>query len=125
MGQAEKTSSAKKRKRRAKSLTRRHLKNTLRYLPFAGPLIITAFIYTWQHTRLNIVGLPIESLRAKRTEIVKQNDSIRLRIEKLQAPQRIEAIAHEKLGMSLPQTWQVVALDQPMEPPQPNGETSR
>jgi hypothetical protein len=58
-------------------------------------------------------------------DLVKQNDSIRLRIEQLQAPQRIETIAHEKLGMSLPETWQVVALDQPMRPPRSAGERIR
>lgn len=79
----------------------------------------------WQHTRLNIVGLPIESLRARKMDLIKQNDSIRLRIEQLQAPQRIETIAHEKLGMSSPETWQVVALDQPMRAPRSAGETIR
>ncbi|UCD58699.1 MAG: cell division protein FtsL [Candidatus Hydrogenedentota bacterium] len=114
-----------KKKRRPRSVARRNLKNSLRFLPITALLIMTAFIYAWQHTRMNIVGLPIESLRAKKADLVKQNDSIRLRIERLQAPARIESIAREKLGMISPERWQVVALDGPMQPPDEAVETDR
>lgn len=107
-----------KKKRRASNAARHNLKNMLRFLPLIAPLTITAFIYMWQHTRINIVGLPLETLRAKKVELVKQNDSFRLRIEQLQAPARIESIAREKLGMISPQKYQLVALDEPMQPPE-------
>ena len=106
-----------KKKRRPKSATLRNLKNWLRFLPIIAPIVMTAFIYTWQHTRMNIVGLPIENLRAQERELLRQNDSIRLRIERLQAPARIESIARKKLGMISPGKWQVIALDQPARPP--------
>lgn len=115
--------SAKKRKRRPRSITRRNLKNLLRFLPVIAPLLITAFIYTWQHTRMSIVGAPVEGLRADRTDLIKHNDSIRLRIEQLQAPARIETIAREKLGMVSPEKWQVVTLDHPTQPPEAADET--
>jgi len=95
----------------------RNLKHWLRFLPWVAPILITAFTYAWLYTRINIVALPIERLRARKTDLVKQNESIRLRIEKLQAPARIESIAREKLGMLSPQKWQVVALDEPIQPP--------
>ena len=112
-------------KRRTKSITRRNLKNWLRLLPVIAPIVTTAFIYTWQHTRMTIVGLPIEELRAKKDELTRQNDSIRLHIERLQAPARIESIARKKLGMISPETWQVIALEQPVRPPRTVGETYR
>lgn len=115
----------KKKKRRPKSVVRRNLKNSLRLLPAGVLLIVTAFIYTWQHTRMNIVGIPIEELRAKRRDLIKQNDSIRLRIEQLQAPARIESIARDKLGMVSPQKWQVVTLNEPTRPPEAVPETNR
>jgi cell division protein FtsL len=115
----------KKKKRHPKSIARRNLKNSLRFLPVGILLIVTAFIYTWQHTRLTIVGLPIEPLRTKKRDLIKQNDSIRLRIEQLQAPARIESIARNKLGMVSPQKWQVVALNEPTQPPEAAPETNR
>lgn len=83
-----------------------------------APLIVTAFIYAWQYTRINIVAQPIEKLRAERRDFIKHNDSLRLRIEQLQAPARIESIARDKLGMISPEKWQVVALDEPIRPPE-------
>ncbi len=115
----------KKKKRRPKSIAKRNLKHSLRFLPAGILLMVTAFIYTWQHTRLTIIVLPIEDLRAKKRDLIKQNDSIRLRIEQLQAPARIESIARNKLGMVSPQKWQVVALDEPTQPPEAAPETNQ
>jgi len=105
-----------KKKRRSKSKSRRNLKQSLRFLPIILPLILTAFIYMWQHTRMNIVSISIEKLQTKRRDLIKQNDSIRLRIEQLQAPARIESIARKKLGMISPEKRHVVALDEPSQP---------
>jgi cell division protein FtsL len=113
----------KSKRRRPKSISRRNLKESLRLLPFIAPLIITAFIYMWQHTRMNIVSISIERLRAKRQDLIKQNDSIRLTIEQLQAPARIESIARKKLRMISPEERQVVALDDPIRPPTRSVET--
>lgn len=106
-----------KKKRRSRSAARRSIKDMLRFLPIAAPLIMTAFIYMWQHTRANIVGAPVEKLRARKMALIKQNDSIRVQIEKLQAPGRIESIAQKKLGMIAPQEYRLIALDEPMRPP--------
>jgi hypothetical protein len=70
----------------------------------------------WQHTRINIISLSIEKLRSKKQDMVKQNDSIHLRIEQLQAPARIESIARKKLGMISPQKRHVIALDDLLQP---------
>lgn len=122
MKKSQRKSGARK-KRRPKSIAARNLKSSLRYIPFIAPIAITAFIYAWLHTRMNIVGLPIESLRARKRDLIKQNDSIRLRIEQLQAPARVESIAREKLGMVSPESWQVVAVDEPTRPPGATFET--
>ncbi len=108
----------KKKKRRPKSVIRHYLKNSLPFVPMIAPLILTVFIYAWLHTRITIVGQPLENLRAERRDLIKHNDSLRLRIEQLQAPARIESIAREKLGMISPEKWQVVALDEPIRPPE-------
>jgi cell division protein FtsL len=119
------TDAKKKKKRRPRSLVRRNLKNWLRYLPYILPLIITAFIYAWLHTRLTIVTLPVKSLRNQKTDLNKQNDSIRYCIEQLQDPRRIESIARKKLGMVSPENWQVVALEEPLRAFEASADTSR
>jgi cell division protein FtsB len=113
-----KNTADRRKKKRSRSLARKNLKQSLKLLPFLLPAIFTAFIYTWLYTRTNIVALPIEGLRDERANLVKQNDSLRLKIEQLQAPYRIEAIARNKLGMISPEVWQVVVLDKPVRAPE-------
>lgn len=108
---------ARKNRKRALNSARRNLNTLLPLLPFAAPPIITAFIYMWLYTHMNIVSIPTEELRNQKQELIKQNDSIRLRIEELQAPAHIESIAREKLGMIPPQEYGLVTLDEPMRPP--------
>ncbi len=73
---------------------------------------------------MNIESISIENLRARRNDLIKQNDSLRLRIEKLQAPARIESIAYKKLGMISPQERHIITLDEPLEPPKQAVESS-
>jgi cell division protein FtsB len=113
-----KKSPDRRKKRRSRSFARKNLKQSLRLLPFLLPAIFTAFIYTWLYTRTNIVALPIEGLRNEKASLLKHNDSLRLKIEQLQAPYRIEAIARNKLGMISPEVWQVVVLDKPVRAPE-------
>jgi cell division protein FtsB len=112
-------SQEKRRKRRLRSSARKNLKQGLKILPFILPPVATAFILTWLYTRSNIVALPIEGLRVERTNLIKRNDTLRLNIEQLQAPYRIDPIARKKLGMISPEVWQVVVLDKPVRAPEP------
>jgi cell division protein FtsL len=106
-----------KKKKRANNTLRRHLKALLPFMPYIIPLIITAFIYMWLYTSMNIKAMPIAQLKKQKQELIKQNDSIRLQIEELQANERIESIARTKLGMTSPEGYSLVALDEPMRPP--------
>ena len=105
-------------KRRSRGSARPNLRAILPFLPILGPPVITAFIYMWLYTHMNIISIPTKDLRDQREKLIKHNDSIRLRVEQLQAPARIESIAREKLGMISPQEYRLVALDEPMQPPE-------
>ncbi len=106
-----------KKKRNARNTARRSLKTLLPFLPFIAPVVATAFIYMWIYTSMNITAMPITELRKTRKELIKHNDSTRLRISELEASGRIESIAREKLGMISPEDYRVVALDESMLPP--------
>lgn len=114
---AKKTSKKAKKKRRSNNVARKHLKALLPYLPYIMPIILTAFIYMWIYTSMNIYAMPIGELIQEKNEIVKYNDTIRLRIEELQAPERIDEIARKRLGMISPAGYRMIALDEPMRPP--------
>jgi cell division protein FtsB len=113
-----KNSKKKARKRRKRGSARPIFRAALPFLPFVGPPLITAFIYMWLYTDMNIVSIPARDLKDQKEKLIKHNDSVRLRIEELQAPARIESIAREKLGMISPQEYGLVALDEPMQPPE-------
>lgn len=108
----------KSKKRRSRSTAAVNLKAVIPFLPFAAPPLITAVIYMWLYTSMNIASIPTRELREHKAKLIKENDSIRLRIQELQAPARIEPIARNKLGMISPQEYRLVALDEPILPPE-------
>ena len=126
MSQSPKKSRKKRKRQRKAGATVRHsLKPLLPYLPFIAPIAVTAFAYMWIYTDMNIKAMPITKLKEQARELRERNDSIRHRIEELQAPGRIESIAQEKLGMITPEEYRVVVLDEPMWPPGIAGQTQR
>jgi cell division protein FtsL len=116
-GSPTKSQKKRRKKRKARNTARQSIKALLPLLPFIAPIVATAFVYMWIYTSMNINSMPIAKLRGQRKELMKQNDSIQLRIEELQAPRRIESIAQKKLGMIPPKEYRVVVLDEPMRPP--------
>jgi cell division protein FtsL len=118
--------SAKRRKRRLKSVVfTRDLRTVLRVLLVLSPLLLTALLCAMLRTSMHIKDLEMNDLASQRRDLIKQNDTLRLQIETLQASKRIESIACKKLGMVSPQTWRVVLINEPMEPPATSVESDR
>jgi len=112
-----KTKKKTKKKRRTNNAAQKYLKALLPYLPYLAPIIVTAFIYMWIYTSVNIDSMPIAQLKQQKEELIKHNDSIKFRIEELQAPEQIDKVAREELGMISPEGYRTIALDEPMRPP--------
>ena len=77
--------------------------------------IVTAFLmlYVYQHFRCIDLSFQVEGLKAKQTQLSSLNSELRLEIEGLRDPQRIDVIARRHLGLTEPLPTQVQEYDMP------------
>ena len=85
----------------------------------AGVLVLVLLVSAWQHFELLRHGYQVEELQRQRAAEADINRHLRLEMETLRAPQRIEKLATERLGMVTPGEGQAVVLERvaPTEPP--------
>jgi cell division protein FtsL len=77
--------------------------------------VITAFLtlYVYQHFRCIDLSFQLEDFKAKQTQLSSLNSELRLEIEGLRDPQRIDVIARRHLGLTEPLPTQVQEYDTP------------
>jgi cell division protein FtsB len=77
--------------------------------------IIAAFLmmYIYQHFRCIDLSFQLEDLKAKQTQSLALNSELRLEIEGLRDPRRIDVIARRMLGLTQPMPTQVQEYDAP------------
>jgi cell division protein FtsL len=82
-------------------------------------LVIMLLISAWQHFELLRHGYQIEELNRERAAEEETGHQLRLEIDTLRSPKRIEAIATERLHLVAPSAEEAVVLErvQPAEPP--------
>jgi len=70
------------------------------------------------------MGYELRRLSLQEGELANKNARHKVEVAKLEAPDRIEAIARNQLGMVRPQSWQHVSvrLENPVPPPKPDEE---
>jgi cell division protein FtsL len=85
----------------------------------AGFLMIVLLFSAWQHFELLRHGYQIEELNRQRAAEEEAGHQLRLEIDTLRSPRRIEAIATERLHLIAPSAEDAVMLErvQPAEPP--------
>ena len=88
-------------------------------LGVAGFLVIVLLFSAWQHFELLRHGYQIEELNRQRAAEEEAGHQLRLEIDTLRSPRRIEAIATERLHLIAPSAEDAVMLErvQPAEPP--------
>ena len=74
-------------------------------------LVLVLLFSAWQHFELLQNGYRIEQMQQERALELEVNRHLRLEIATLKAPQRIEQIAREQLGMVAPQLNEVIVLE--------------
>lgn len=82
-------------------------------------LVFVLLFSAWQHFELLRHGYRIEQVQRDRADEDDINRHLRLELETLRAPQRIEKIATEKLGMVRPGTSDTVVLERVLTAPVP------
>jgi cell division protein FtsL len=85
----------------------------------AGFLVIVLLFSAWQHFELLRHGYQIEELNRAQAAEEEIGRQLRLEIDTLRAPQRIEALAIERLHLVMPSPGEAVVLErvQPTDPP--------
>jgi cell division protein FtsL len=82
-------------------------------------LVLVLLFSAFQHFELLRHGYRVEQMQRERATEAEINGHLRLEIETLRAPQRIQKLATEHLGMVLPGPDEAVVLERvvPAEPP--------
>jgi len=73
-------------------------------------LVLSLFIYAWQHYQWIQYGYRIEEAQKKKQQLAEIGRQLRLERASLRSPQRIDAIARQQLGMVIPSPGQLVTL---------------
>src|SRR3954468_12520495 len=82
-------------------------------------LVVVLLFSAWQHFELLRHGYRLEQMQRDRAAENDINRHLRLEMETLRAPQRIEKLATERLGMVAPGDGEAVVLERvaPTDPP--------
>jgi cell division protein FtsL len=85
----------------------------------AGFLVLVLLVSAWQHFELLRHGYQIEEMQRLKATEEETGRRLRLEIETLKAPKRIEALATEKLHLVAPSRDDAIVLERvvPAEPP--------
>jgi cell division protein FtsL len=85
----------------------------------AGFLVLVLLFSAWQHFELLRHGYQIEQISRERAAEEEAGHQLRLEIDTLRSPKRIEALAIERLHMVAPTAEEAVILErvQPADPP--------
>jgi cell division protein FtsL len=97
----------------------RRLRDLWQSLGIGVVLVVVLLFSAWQHFELLRHGYRLEQMQRDRAAENDINRHLRLEMETLRAPQRIEKLATERLGMVAPADGEAVVIERvaPHEPP--------
>ena len=85
-----------------------------------GIFLVAVLLFSaWQHFELLQHGYRIEWMQQDRAEEEEINRHLRLEVEMLQSPKRIERMATEKLGMVAPSRDEAIVIERVTPTPPP------
>jgi cell division protein FtsB len=80
---------------------------------WGGVIAVFLMFYVYQHFRCIDLSFQLEDLKARQTKMSALNSELRLEIEGLRDPRRIDVIARRQLGLTEPLPTQVQEFDAP------------
>jgi cell division protein FtsL len=85
----------------------------------AGFLVLVLLFSAWQHFELLRHGYQVEQMQSERAAEEEAARHLRLEIETLKSPKRIEALATEKLHLVTPGRGEAIVIERvlPADPP--------
>ncbi|MDO8678781.1 MAG: cell division protein FtsL [Acidobacteriota bacterium] len=97
----------------------RRLRDLWQSLGIGILLVLVLLFSAWQHFELLRHGYKLEQMQRERASENDINRHLRLEMETLRAPQRIEKLATERLGMVSPGADEAVVLERVTPQPAP------
>jgi len=86
-----------------------------------GVVLVAVLLFSaWQNFELLQHGYRIEQMQQERTREIEINRHLRLEIETLRSPTRIERIATEQLNLVAPSSDQAVVIERVIPAPMPD-----
>jgi cell division protein FtsL len=89
------------------------LRSLYRTVGLGAIIAVCLMMYVYQHFRCIDLSFQLEDLKAKQTQLGAVNSELRLEIEGLRDPRRIDAIARRRLGLTEALPTQVHEYDTP------------
>jgi len=85
----------------------------------AGVIVVVLLFFAWPHFELIRNGYQIEQLQRERSEQEQLTRQLRLEVESLKSPKRIEALAMERLHLVSPRQGEAIVIERvvPAGPP--------
>ena len=97
----------------------RRLRDLWQSLGIGILLVLVLLFSAWQHFELLRHGYKLEQMQRERASENDINRHLRLEMETLRAPQRIEKLATERLGMVAPGAAEAIVLERVTAQPPP------
>jgi cell division protein FtsL len=97
----------------------RRLRELWQSVGFGVVLVLVLMVAAWQHFELLRHGYRLEEMQRERAAEAEINRHLRLEIESLKAPQRIQRLAIERLGMVEPGVEDAEVLERVTPAPAP------
>lgn len=93
----------------------------LRRSAVIGVFLVAVLLFSaWQHFELRQHGYRIEEMQQERARELETNRHLRLEIETLQSPKRIEQIATEQLNLVAPSSDEAIVIERVIPATQPD-----
>ena len=89
------------------------MRKLYRMVALGGVIAAFFMLYIYQHFRCIDLSFQLEDMRARQTKISALNSELRLEIEGLRDPRRIDVIARRQLGLTEPLPTQVQEYESP------------
>jgi cell division protein FtsL len=71
--------------------------------------------YAWQHFECIQLRYQLEQLESSRTQVAELNQQLHLEVATLRSPARVDGIARQQLGLTVPVPGQVAPAEEPSD----------
>jgi cell division protein FtsL len=71
--------------------------------------------YAWQHFECIQLRYQLEQLESSRTQVAELNQQLHLEVATLRSPARVDGIARQQLGLTVPVPGQVAPVEEPSD----------